>query len=632
MYFNMCGIIGFISNHQNCFNIIINGLKELQNRGYDSAGITTINNGNFSTSKYASNNKEDSLIKLESRSEIHKSKIGIGHTRWATHGAKTDKNAHPHSCPDNLFTLVHNGIIENYMEIKKFLIKNYDKSNFKSETDSEVIVNLLSYNYQNNKEISIPEVIKKTCSQLEGTWGLVILCSENPNCIYVTRKGSPILISKQENEVYIASEISGFCGNVIDYFSLKNNDVCSIGLNNSKIEFSTLGDIKYESDKKIIKSDFKQILYPFNHWMEKEIYEQIDSTLRAISLGGRILSDNSVKLGGLEGFKNELSKMDNILLLGCGTSFYACLLGEIYFRNLCDFKYIRALDGGEFDEVMIPKNGNTCIILLSQSGETRDLYRCIQIGRNKKCFLLGIVNVVDSQIARKVDCGVYLNAGREIGVASTKSFTSQCIVLSLVSIWFSQINNNIKTTLRIYLSELRDLSLQIESLFNSNEFEKLNSWAEFLKDRNSCFLLGKGDNIPITFEGALKLKEITYIHAESYSASSLKHGPLALINNQFPVIIFITEDKYIPKMINCYEELVSRNAKVLCITNSNDFKQHFISKNNNLNDMLFIDSYNSNYVNLLFNICVQKLAYNLSIIKGYNPDKPRNLAKVVTVE
>lgn len=628
----MCGIIGFLSTKKDCFNFIINGLKQLQNRGYDSAGITTFDElGNFKTSKYASTMKIDSLDKLEN-DKIHKSKIGIGHTRWATHGSKTDNNAHPHTCYNNLFTIVHNGIIENYMEIKNFLKKNCDNLNFKSETDSEVIVNLLSYNYYNYKNLNISELIKKTCLELEGTWGLVILCSKNPNTIYVTRKGSPILISKQENEVYIASEISGFCGNVNDYFSLKNNDVCCIEIKNNIIELSNLSKFEYQLNKKILNSDLQLTHYPYNHWMEKEINEQVESTLRAISLGGRILSNDSVKLGGLENFKNELTNIDNILLLGCGTSYYASLLGEIYFRNLCNFKYIKSIDGGEFEENLIPKDGNTCFILLSQSGETRDLYRCIQIGRNKKCFLLGIINVVDSQIARKVDCGVYLNAGREIGVASTKSFTSQCIVLSLVSIWFSQIKNNFKHISRIYLSELRNLSLQIKSLFNSNEFEKLKIWANQLKDKNSCFLLGKGENIPITLEGSLKLKEITYIHAEGYSASSLKHGPLALIENEFPVIIFITDDKYISKMISCYEELNSRNAKIFCITNSNDFKEYFTLKNGNLNNMIFIDSCNSNYVNLLFNICIQKLAYNLSIVKEYNPDKPRNLAKVVTVE
>ena len=567
---------------------------------------------------------------IEHNIQYHTSNIGIGHTRWATHGGKTDENSHPHNCMNNIFTVVHNGIIENYSSLKKCLIsKGFI---FKSQTDTEVISNLLLDNYNTNQNISVEEIINETCKMLEGTWALVIMCSLTPNKLYTTRKGSPILISCNKTDAYIVSEQSAFCGETKEYFTLKSNDIVTIEIQNNEIITKSFNNsnIGLSNTIKTIFSTNELSFKPYNCWLEKEIYEQVDSSLRAISLGGRLLSNKQVKLGGLEPFSDTLKNTEHIILLGCGTSYHACLMGFNYFRQNTNFSSIQCIDGAEFDCSYISNTGKTTIILLSQSGETRDLYRCIDIGKKNNCFLVGVVNVVDSQIARKVDCGVYLNAGREVSVASTKSFTSQVIILQLMSVWFAQKQNKINHSK--LLEDLRNFSYNIHDLLHGNEKNKINDWAKYFKDFNSCFLIGKGNTIPITHEGALKIKEVTYIHAEGYSASELKHGPLALIENGFPVILFIADDENVCKMISAYEELYARGAKLFCISNSSQFFTYISERDEYNNNCLISLSYETDNINLIMNICTQLLAYNICIEKGLNPDKPRNLAKVVTVE
>jgi len=636
----MCGIIGYISLYNCCNYILLNGLKQLQNRGYDSAGITSIDtSGNITTTKYASQENKDSLEIIEQHIHCHTTNIGIGHTRWATHGGKTNENSHPHICMHNIFTIVHNGIIENYSSLKRMLIDK--KFIFKSQTDTEVISNLLLYTYnnyntnnntQNNQNISIEEIINETCMMLEGTWALVIMCSVTPNKLYTTRRGSPLLISCNKTDAYIVSEQSAFCGKTKDYFTLKSNDIVTIEIQNNEITSKSFNNsnIRLSNTTKTIFTTNELSFNPYSCWLEKEIYEQVDSSSRAISLGGRLLSNKQVKLGGLECFSDVLKNTEHIILLGCGTSYHACLLGVDYFRKNANFVSVQCIDGAEFDDSYISNTGKTSIILLSQSGETRDLYRCIKVGKQNNCTLVGVVNVVDSQIARKVDCGVYLNAGREVSVASTKSFTSQSIILQLMSIWFSQIQNNIHT--HDVFDDLRNFSYHIHDFLQNNEKNKINDWAKYFKDFNSCFLIGKGNTIPITYEGALKIKEITYIHAEGYSASGLKHGPLALIETGFPVILFITDDDNVCKMISAYEELYARGAKLFCISNSVQFFTYISERDEYDNNCLISLKYETENINLLMNICTQLLAYNICIEKGLDPDKPRNLAKVVTVE
>lgn len=622
----MCGVISIIGNTNNCIDYIINGLKILQNRGYDSAGICTINENNkMIIRKYASDDTTSAIVKLETNKiSFSNSKIGIGHTRWATHGEKCDKNSHPHVSSDNKFIIVHNGIIENYHDLKKMLInKNYA---FTSETDSEVICNLLSYHYEQNKkdEKSVVNAIQDTIQKLEGTWGLCILCIDTPNILYCTRNGSPILVGKKDdNYAMVVSEQSGFCGNIDTYIVLKNLDICTIKRQDEKVFIETNHNYKF---KNITLTNHNLTPEPYLHWTLKEIYEQYDSSLRAINYGGRLMiSLNSVKLGGLEPKRDTLKEMDNLILLGCGTSYHAGMCGLHYFKDLCNFNCVQLFDGAEFSINDVPKYGKTVLLLLSQSGETKDLHRCIEIAKKHNLFTIGVVNVVDSLIAREVDCGCYLNAGPEIGVASTKSFTSQCILLSMIAIWFSQIHN-INTELRQqYLDDLTQLNLHIKEVLCDLESRVENIISVF-HNKHSCFVLGKGICEAIAHEGSLKIKEISYIHSEGYSTSSLKHGPFALLCKDFPVILIALNDEHYAKNENAYYEIESRNANIILITNKNN--QKHIKNAENVLDI----PYNKTYNHILSILLLQMIAYKLSVNKGINPDMPKNLAKVVTVE
>lgn len=610
----MCGITAYISsNGKPGIEYIINSLKQLQNRGYDSAGIVSVINNNFIIEKYASVNTNNAIELLELHiDKFRTANILMGHTRWATHGAKTDINAHPHIDTYGLFSIVHNGIIENYQELKNFLMER--KYTFKSQTDTEVIVNLLSYYYIQCK-ITVEESIQKTISKLSGTWGLVIMFKDEPNKLYITRNGSPILIGIADNVAYICSEKYGFCNKVDNYFALNNNDICVI---DCEKEIKVITQQVYT--KKSIKDEFTDLSpSPYKYWTLKEIYEQSESSLRAINNGGRILNDSTVQLGGIEMHRKELLQLTNIVLLGCGTSYHACMYGSQVFKELCNFATVQYYDGGEFNMNDLPKNGKTGCILLSQSGETKDLHRCIEICKSNDIFMIGVINVVDSMIAREVDCGCYLNAGREVAVASTKAFTSQIILLHLIALWFAQ-NHNINEELRKkYINDLKHLHIDIKHLIN-DFVETIDKYVDNIYMKNSLFILGKGKCEAIAKEGALKIKEICYIHAEGYSGSSLKHGPFGLLEKDFPVILIALEDY--AKMKNVYEEVKSRNAKIIFITDDALCQ---------IEDSIIIPQNNS-FRYLLSVIPLQLIAYYVSIRKGINPDYPRNLAKVVTVE
>jgi glutamine---fructose-6-phosphate transaminase (isomerizing) len=608
----MCGIIALLSKN-NCTQLILEGLKQLQNRGYDSSGICTLDK-EFSIIKYASEQNYSAIENIENNlDKIKDTNIGIGHTRWATHGAKTDINSHPHISYNNKVSLVHNGIIENYVELKNELIK--EGIEFKSQTDTEVIVNLLAYEYdQNNNFLKSLETV---ISKLEGTWGLAILNKDEPDKLYCVRHGSPLLVSQNNDFVMIASEQSGFCGLVNNYIVLSSNDICIITKEEDDISINT--NNKYEL-KDTIKGNFQLTPEPYDHWTIKEIEEQVESSMRAISLGGRLLDNDKVKMGGLEENKAILIKIDNIIILGCGTSYHAGLLGVHYMKDLCNFNSVQIYDGAEFTEKDIPKIGNTSLILMSQSGETKDLHRCIKIGKEKNLFLIGVINVVDSMIAREVHCGCYLNAGREVAVASTKAFTSQTIILSMMAVWFSQIHNSNNYKRQTYIKCLRQLPMDFKK--SIQESKKQKELYISMLNKPSLFVLGKGKSEAIAREGALKIKEITYIHAEGYSGSSLKHGPFALLDENMPVIMVTPNDEHIVKMNNAYEEIKSRYAPILIITTDNN-----TNKENSI-----ILPYNEIYGDLLSVIPLQIISYYLSIHRGINPDFPKNLAKTVVVE
>jgi len=631
----MCGIIGFIG-YESCYLYILNGLLQLQNRGYDSAGLCTLkiieeNQFQILISKLASTSKKMAIneLKKEDIKNIHlENTIGIGHTRWATHGSINDVNAHPHLSFNGFFSIVHNGIIENFEKLKDFLInKNYK---FQSETDSEVIANLLEDEYINSqlflkidnestKLLLVLKSIENVIEKLEGTYGLVILCKETPNSIYCVRKGSPLLFSVNDKFCIIASEKNGFDGKVKDYHILKSKDICVFTKENGKITFKT----KHNYKSNLIKEDLKKEL-THETWTLQEIMEEKYTILRATGNGGRLKNDKEVKLGGLETYKEELKKIDNIILLGCGSSYYASAIGSSYFRDLCDLNTVQFFDGADFNTKNICKYGKTAIIFSSQSGETCDLYRCIEIGRKNNCLLIGVVNVVDSLIAREVDCGCYLNAGREVAVGSTKSFTSQVVVLSLIAVYVSQIKNPELTNKRIkYITDLRSLQQDfIETLENCENLCK--EYINLLQsDGGSCFVIGKKNSEAIAKEGALKLKEWAYIHAEGYSSSSLKHGPFALLNENFPVILLAPKNgKCYEKIKNAYFEIKLRKANIICITNDKSFE---------CENKILISS-NKTFQELLCVLPLQLIAYHLSRKKDINPDFPKNLAKVVTVE
>jgi len=605
----MCGIIAYIGN-DNSFEKCLSGLKQLQNRGYDSAGICNVSNNDFLNTKFASNADESAINKLEKCD--YYANVSIGHTRWATHGSKTDVNSHPHVSNDGIFSLVHNGIIENYIELKNMLIgEGYI---FHSHTDSEVVVNLLSFFYKINANVKVS--IQSTIQKLEGTWGLAILCKNEPNKIYTTRHGSPILVSINENMAMITSEQSGFCNLVSNYIVLENHDICIIEQRSDTIKLITN---EIYTPKTFRGTEFQTTPDKFPYWTIKEIYEQYDSSLRAISHSGRLMSNNLVKLGGFSEHKKELLELQNIILLGCGTSYHAGMIGLHYLKQIGDFCCVQLFDGAEFARHDIPKHGKTGLILLSQSGETKDLHRCIQIGRENDLFLIGVVNVVDSLIAREVDCGCYLNAGREVAVASTKSFTSQVIVLNLIALWFAQEKNIFEKVRKQYIKDLRNLHHDIEKTIESCILS-IDDILPLLSHDN-CFLLGKGQGEAIAKEGALKIKEISYIHAEGYSTSSLKHGPFALLNEVFPVILLAPDNEFFSKSENTYQEIHSRGANIIYITDKDVEKDNIIkiSRNKSFQDLLCV-------------IPLQLIAYKLSLLRNINPDMPRNLAKVVTVE
>jgi glucosamine--fructose-6-phosphate aminotransferase (isomerizing) len=620
----MCGIVACISKEE-CSTILYDGLVQLKNRGYDSVGICTINNeehAKFVVNKYASIKNIDIYNKLQEQLYRHeKAIIGIAHTRWATHGAKTDMNSHPHTSMCGKFMVVHNGIIENYKKLKQMLVE--EKYVFQSQTDTEIIVQLLSFVYKKNRctnpNITISECIEEMMGMLEGTWGLTILFIDEPETMYCVRHGSPLLVGYDDNIAIVVSEKSGFCNRIKKYFVLNNLDICKITNTLQGIVIDT--KVEYFI-KNVDNGKYDLTPEPYLHWTLKEIYEQPHTALQAINMGGRIINNDKVKLGGLDKNNEQLKKIDNLILLGCGTSYFAGQYGVHFFKDLCHFNTVQLFDGAEFNEKDIPKYGKTALLFISQSGETKDLHRCVEIGKEQNLLLIGLVNVVDSLIAREVDCGCYLNAGREVAVASTKAYTSQIILLSMIAVWFSQIKNINKLKRETYINDIIQLQYNIQNTLQMNEqiidvlVEKI-----FQKCEN-CFLLGKGKSESVAKEGALKIKEISYIHSEGYSTSSLKHGPFALLNESFPVIIIAPNDTNYTKAENAYEEIKSRNAPIIFITDKRDQDKEnvvYVPENKTFRDFLCV-------------IPLQLLAYKIAVQRGINPDVPKNLAKVVTVE
>lgn len=598
----MCGIIGYLGS-EDFKQYVLAGLALIQNRGYDSVGVSYINDGVIHTFKKASIDTHDSLqVVTESVSDCS-STIAIGHTRWATHGGKTDINAHPHSDMYNNLVLAHNGIIENYLDLRAMLENN--GYSFVSQTDTEVISNLIHYYYKGDMK----QAITDATNQLSGTWALVIIHKDHPNKMWVTRHGSPILLGLNEDFAMIVSEQTAFGNHITKFVPIENYNVVEIVYDN-KISYST----KFNEHNIITKSkvQLERSPSPYDHWMIKEIYEQPKAIMGALNNGARIPSDNRVKLGGLEMYQDKLMQIQHLILLGCGTSYNAGHWSLNLFKRMRIFDSVSLYDGAEFTEYDIPR-GNVALVLLSQSGETRDLIRCLDIAKQHSLVTIGIVNVVDSFIARETTCGIYLNAGMEVAVASTKSFTNQCIVLTLMCLWFAQ---NKGMNVSNIIKDLRKLCFQMEYVLSKQDI--METVVNNIDISMSSFLLGKGQEQAIANEGSLKLKEIAYMNAQGYSSSALKHGPFALIIPKLPIFIIDVNYEHHDKNMSAYNEVKARGANVYLLSCHEE--------------TLFDVPQNATFGGILANVYFQLLSYKLALRGGYNPDYPRNLAKVVTVD
>jgi glucosamine--fructose-6-phosphate aminotransferase (isomerizing) len=603
----MCGIFALLGIKNSVAKEIgVSGLKLLTNRGFDSCGVAFITENKLNIIKYASTYANNSIEQLENEiQKINKDfSIAIFHNRWSTTGAATTENSHPHNDNKDVISLVHNGIIENYKDLKKEMLeKGYY---FKSQTDTEIISVLIGYYLDNNENME--NSIKKTIEKLRGTWALVIINKNYPNKMWITRNGSPLLLGLDDEYIMVASEQIAFGNYIKKYIVLDNHDLIEITKENENITYNK-NIQRYSIKEKIEDSEVSKTIY--SHWMLKEIMEQPDTVMRSLNNGGRIIDNSKVKLGGLDNCPH-LKNLNHIILLGCGTSYHSGSWSLNIFKNLDIFDTVSIYDGSEFNYKDIPKKGKTGLIFLSQSGETKDLHRCIQIANKYDLITIGIVNVVDSLIARETLCGVYLNAGREVAVASTKSFTSQCVVLSLIAVWFSQ-NKNTCIEKRIQIiKDIQNLPYHIQNILDKD----ITHISDKLKNTNILFLLGKGPGEQIAKEGALKFKEVCYIHAEAFSTSSLKHGSIALIEHNFPVILLDFDNEFHNKTNNAYNEIKARGGYCYRIGNNTE---------------MCIDN-NKTFGGVLCNIYMQLLSYQIGVLRGNSVDFPKNLAKVVSVE
>ena len=611
----MCGIVGYIGNKK-ASDIIIKGLKRLEYRGYDSAGLSTMEDNNIFTSKC-----KGKISDLESLSTIknHLNYCGIGHTRWATHGEPNISNAHPHNDTDNIFSLIHNGIIENHYSIKEYLSSKGVK--FKSDTDTEVLVQFISYIYK-TKKLDFYNTVKVVLKEVKGTYGIVVMCKDEPEKLVAAKNGSPLLIGIGDEEHFLASDASAILDETRNIFYLEDGEIAEVTRESYKVTH-------IEHNQEIIK-DIKEIEYSldqiekgnFKHFMLKEIYEQPKSIEDAIR--GRIDLDNNVKLGGIADYVDRILESKDIFITACGTSWHAAQIGSYLLEDILH-KPVKVEYASEFRYRNKSINEKSLLIAISQSGETADTLAAVSKAKEKNALTLGIVNVVGSTIARETDCGIYMHAGPEIGVASTKAFTTQVVILILFANLLAQRKNIEKS--KSYLKDLKNTPHLIKDILNlSDQIYKI---AKEYSEVPNFLYLGRGYQFPVALEGALKLKEISYIHAEGYPAAEMKHGPIALIDNSMPVVVIVTKNGF-DKILSNIQEVKSRGGKIITITTVDskalkELSDHYIFLLNSVNILNAITP-------ILTSIPLQLLAYHIAVLKGCNVDQPRNLAKSVTVE
>jgi len=627
-----CGIAAVVaSDNFDSRHFLLEALTILKNRGYDSAGIATAAatpGTPLSISKYASDGDNADGVDLvrthsdESLGHV----IGIAHTRWATHGGKTDENAHPHTDSSGKIALVHNGTINNANELRKELKSLGHK--FTSQTDTEVIAKLIGH-IRDEEKLSVFEATEKALTRCDGTWGLCILCDETPNELVVACNGSPLVIGLAQDKMFVASETSAFNRYTKNFISMKDGE---IGILNSDGRNLDLTRIQEAPDQKVELSPA-----PFPHWTLKELKEQPEALARALGFGGR-LSYEKILLGGFDSHFESLSKIKHLTLSACGTSLNASKYAEKLMKALGCFDSVVSIDAAEttikdFPNVKNPAESG--LLVVSQSGETKDVQRVVNTAMKNNITAMSVVNAVGSLIARTTKLGVYCNAGRENAVASTKAFTSQVTVLALIALWFRQTRDKVMgiETKSYEQKELQEALMRLPITFGMamKTHDACKEVAKRLNPKEHCFVLGKGYGEPVAYEGALKIKEMCYLHAEGYSGGALKHGPFALIEGEkgvfgsTPIILLIFDDEHAHHMRTAAEEVKARGADLIIITDKHSLAE-------GLCDDPIVVPHNGPLTALGAVLPLQFIAYELALLRGINPDTPRNLAKAVTVD
>lgn len=614
----MCGIVAYVG-HKEAYPIIIKGLKRLEYRGYDSAGVALYNNSGLHIYK-----KQGKVSNLEefSGQQNTDGHIGIGHTRWATHGAPSDNNAHPHSSENGKIAIIHNGIIENYDSIKRELSsKGYV---FKSDTDTEVLCYLIE-DIMKNSGTKLGESVRLALQQVVGAYAIVVMSEDEPDKLIAARKSSPLVIGiGHEGDFYLASDATP----IVEYTKkvvYMNDEEIAVIKPNEELRLYGIDDIEktpYVQELELHLEALEKGGY--EHFMLKEIHEQprsIEDCFR-----GRLNANEGwVSLGGIKDYEQKMINANRIIMVACGTSWHACLVGEYLFEDLARIN-VEVEYASEFRYRNPIINENDVVIAVSQSGETADTLAALELAKSKGATILGICNVVGSSIARITDAGSYTHAGPEIGVASTKAFTAQVTVLTLMALSLAHKKGTLsESNYRTLLSELESIPSKVKRVLDNNA--KIEYISEQYKDADNALYLGRGSSFPVALEGALKLKEISYIHAEGYPAAEMKHGPIALIDEEMPVFVIATKGTSYEKVVSNIQEVKARKGKIIAIVTEGDVQVKEIADH-----VIEIPETDEQLVPLLATIPFQLLSYHIAVMRGCNVDQPRNLAKSVTVE
>ena len=614
----MCGIVAYIG-HKEAYPIIVKGLKRLEYRGYDSAGVALLNQNGLNIFK-----KQGKVANLEAdvQGKDTSGHSGIGHTRWATHGEPNDVNAHPHYSEDGEIALIHNGIIENYDSLKRELINlGY---NFKSETDTEVLTYLID-DIKKKSGVSIAEAVRLALHQVVGAYAIVVLSKENPNQLVAARKSSPLVVGiGKEGDFYLASDATPIVEYTKRVVYMEDEEIAVVDLNEG-LKLYSMDDVAktpYVQELEIQLEALEKGGY--EHFMLKEIHEQPRS-IKDCFRGRLNAQEGWVNLGGVKEYEEKMANANRIIMIACGTSWHAALVGEYLFEDLARIN-VEVEYASEFRYRNPIISEKDVVIAISQSGETADTLAALELAKSRGATILGVCNVVGSSISRITDAGSYTHAGPEIGVASTKAFTAQVTVLTLMALALAKKKGTISDSkFRTILSELEAIPGKVEQILEKNDIIK--AIAHQYKDARNALYLGRGSSFPVALEGALKLKEISYIHAEGYPAAEMKHGPIALIDEEMPVYVIATKGTSYEKVVSNIQEVKARKGKIIAIVTEGDVQVKEIA-----DYVIEIPETDENLVPLLATIPLQLLSYHTAVMRGCNVDQPRNLAKSVTVE